>query len=100
MAESLTRVADGRELPIAGTYVMDTHNSSIMFVGRHMMLTKVRGRFERFSGRFTVAERIEDSAVEVDMEAASISTGSEKRDPPSSLVGFSRCRELSDRDLP
>ena len=80
MPEALTRIVDGRELPLTGNYVMDVHNSSVSFVARHMMLTKVRGQFEHFSGRFTVAERIEDSTVSVEMDAASITTSSDKRD--------------------
>jgi polyisoprenoid-binding protein YceI len=44
------------------------------------MLTKVRGRFTAFDGSITVAERPEDSHVEVEIDAASIQTNMQMRD--------------------
>jgi len=44
------------------------------------MVTKVRGNFTDVSGAITIAERPEDSTVEITLGAASIATGSEQRD--------------------
>ena len=50
------RTVDGIEVPAPGTYVFDDAHTSIEFVGRHMMVTKVRGRFDDFTGRVVIAE--------------------------------------------
>jgi len=65
--------------PPAGTYDIDPSHSTVEFVGRHM-ISKVRGRFTEFSGTVQVAERPEDSSVEVEVAAGSITTHFEQRD--------------------
>jgi polyisoprenoid-binding protein YceI len=50
------------------------------FVARHLVGTKVRGRFTDVSGTFTVAENPEDSSVEAVVQAASIHTNQLQRD--------------------
>jgi len=67
-------------LPAAGVWAFDTSHSSVEFVARHLMIAKVRGGFKAFSGSVTVADPVEDSSVEVIIEAASLSTGDENRD--------------------
>jgi polyisoprenoid-binding protein YceI len=74
------RVVDGRELPPVGRWQMDPAHSAIQFVARHMMIAKVRGRFREFEGWLDIAERPEDSSVEVVIQAASIDTGDQQRD--------------------
>jgi polyisoprenoid-binding protein YceI len=44
------------------------------------MVTKVRGAFESYTGTIDVAEPIEDSSVKVEIDAASITTGTADRD--------------------
>lgn len=75
-----TRTVDGREVPIPGTWTIDPSHSEIQFAARHMMISRVRGRFHEFSGTVTVGERPEDSSVEAVIQAASIDTGDENRD--------------------
>ena len=79
-ATTATRTIQGIELPAVGTWVIDPAHSSVEVVARHMMISKVRGRFAAFSGRIHVADRPEDSSVEVVLDAASISTADERRD--------------------
>lgn len=67
-------------LPQAGTWAIDPSHSSVEFVVRHLVVAKVRGRFAAFSGTVTVADPIEDSRVEVTIEAASFTTDDEQRD--------------------
>ena len=69
-----TRSLDGLELPIPGTWVIDPLHTSLAFESRHAMVTRMRGRFRVLSGTFTIAERPEDSSVEVTIDAASIDT--------------------------
>jgi polyisoprenoid-binding protein YceI len=73
------RTVEGVELPPAGTWTFDKGHTNLEFVARHM-LSKVRGRFTEFDGRVTIAERPEDSSVEVEIAASSIQTNTEFRD--------------------
>jgi polyisoprenoid-binding protein YceI len=80
MAETATaRATQGIELPPAGVWTLDPSHTTVAFVARHM-LTKVRGRFTRFDGAIRIEESLDDSAVEVEIEAASIQTNWEQRD--------------------
>jgi polyisoprenoid-binding protein YceI len=78
--QDLSRIVDGREVPAPGTYTIDASHSSVEAVARHLMVTKVRGRFAAFSGTIEVAERPEDSRVEAVIEASSIDTKDAQRD--------------------
>ena len=75
-----TRILDGIEVPAPGVWELDTAHSRLGSVARHLMVTKVRGSFGVFGGKIEVGERIEDSKVEVRIDAASIDTGSQDRD--------------------
>src|SRR5215472_669679 len=60
---------------------IDTVHSGINFSVRHMVVSKVRGRFAKFSG--TLALDVSDltrSTIEVAIDAASIDTGTPQRD--------------------
>lgn len=63
----------------AGTWAIDPVHSSISFSVRHLVVSKVRGKFDTFSGAITVAE---DGTPSVTAEIAvdSINTGNEQRD--------------------
>ena len=78
--ETLTRQYLGTAVPVAGEYQIDTAHSTVEFVAKHLMVTKVRGRFAGFSGTVTIAEAPEESHVEVTIDAASVSTGNPDRD--------------------
>ena len=77
---SVLRTHDDRVIPVAGAYDIDGAHTSVEFVGRHLMITKVRGRFTDVSGRITIAEEPEASHVEVEIGAASLSSGNADRD--------------------
>lgn len=67
-------------LPQVGTWTIDGTHTTVGFVARHLMFTKVRGAFKSFSGNIEVAEPIENSSVSVEIDAASIDTGTADRD--------------------
>jgi len=75
-----TRLADGAELPAAGRWKIDPGHTELAFVGRHFMLTKVRGRFTGLSGMIQVAEEPGATMVEVTIDMASVESGSQARD--------------------
>jgi len=63
-----------------GVWNVDPAHSSIGFVARHLMVTKVRGRFNKFSGTLTIADDPLKSKVEASAEIDSVTTGDETRD--------------------
>ncbi len=75
-----TRTHDGQVIPAAGVWEIDPGHTDLAFTGRHFMVTKVRGRFTGVSGRVVVAHEMADSSVEVDIDMASVESGSQVRD--------------------
>jgi polyisoprenoid-binding protein YceI len=67
-------------LPKAGKYVVDPAHSEAGFVARHLIGTKVRGRFGEFTGTFTIADNLEESTFEAEAVVASIHTNQSMRD--------------------
>jgi polyisoprenoid-binding protein YceI len=67
-------------LPTPGHWTIDRGHSSVEFVARHLMVSKVRGRFEEFTGDLDIGPRPEDSSVAVAIAAGSVSTGDAQRD--------------------
>lgn len=70
------------EIPgyIAGTWDIDPVHSHVGFVARHMMLSKVRGRFDKFEGWMVTAADPLKSSVAVAVDMNSVNTGNEVRD--------------------
>jgi polyisoprenoid-binding protein YceI len=77
---SATRLVNGTELPAAGTWQLDPSHAEVGFVGRHFGLTKVRGRFTGVTGTVTIADDPTNSAVEVLIDMATVSSGDTSRD--------------------
>jgi polyisoprenoid-binding protein YceI len=75
-----TRTHHGQVIPAAGVWEIDPGHTDLAFTGRHFMVTKVRGRFTGVSGRVVVAHDMADSSVEVDIDMASVESGSQVRD--------------------
>ena len=64
----------------AATWNIDPVHSEVGFSVRHMMVSKVRGRFGKFSGQLVTAEDPLQSSVTAEIDLASINTGQEQRD--------------------
>jgi polyisoprenoid-binding protein YceI len=80
MTDTAVRPATGLPGYRAGTWTVDPSHSELGFSVRHMMVSKVRGRFTRFTGSLTTGEDARDSSAEITAELASIDTGNEQRD--------------------
>jgi polyisoprenoid-binding protein YceI len=85
MSEATTRAADVRDLdgltiPAPGTFDLDPAHTRIGFSARHMMVSKVRGRFGEFTGSITVAGDPLQSSAEAVIKTASMDTGNADRD--------------------
>lgn len=65
---------------VAGTWDIDPIHSEVSFVVRHMVVSKVRGRFDKFEGTLVTAEDPLQSSAEAVIEAGSINTNQEQRD--------------------
>jgi polyisoprenoid-binding protein YceI len=64
----------------AGTWNIDPVHSEVGFSVRHMMVSKVRGRFGKFSGQLVTGEDPLQSSVTAEIDLTSINTGQEQRD--------------------
>ena len=64
----------------AATWTIDPVHSEVGFSVRHMMVSKVRGRFNTFSGEIVTAEDPTASTVTAEIDLKSINTGQEQRD--------------------
>ncbi|MDI1484632.1 YceI family protein [Polyangium sp. y55x31] len=62
------------------TWNIDATHSTIGFSIRHMVFSKVRGRFLKYTGAIKLEDDVTKSRVEVSIEAASIDTGTAQRD--------------------
>jgi polyisoprenoid-binding protein YceI len=70
------------EIPgyVVGTWDIDPVHSEVSFTVRHMMVSKVRGRFGSFSAEIVTAPRFTDSTVTATVDASSVDTGTAQRD--------------------
>jgi len=70
------------EIPgyVAGTWAIDPVHSEVSFTVRHMMVSKVRGRFDTFEGTIVTGATPLDSSVTASVDLSSINTGQEQRD--------------------
>jgi polyisoprenoid-binding protein YceI len=64
----------------AGTWDIDPAHSEVGFTVRHLGLSKVRGRFNTFSGTVTIADDQTASSVSASIDLSSVDTNNEMRD--------------------
>jgi polyisoprenoid-binding protein YceI len=65
---------------IAGTWKLDPAHSDVGFVVGHLVVSKVHGRFDAFSGTVVTDENLARTSVRVSIEAASVNTHLSVRD--------------------
>ena len=65
---------------IAGTWDLDPVHSSIGFVVRHLMVSKVRGKFTTFEAQIVTAPNPLESSATATIDLSSVDTGNEQRD--------------------
>jgi polyisoprenoid-binding protein YceI len=70
------------EIPgyVAGTWTIDPVHSEVSFVVRHMMVSKVRGRFDKFEGTIVTGPNPLESTVNATIDLSSVNTGEPNRD--------------------
>jgi polyisoprenoid-binding protein YceI len=80
MTTTISPVAN--EIPgyLAGTWTIDPSHSEVGFTVRHLMVSKVRGRFSGFEGQIVTAEDPLASSLQATVNLASIDTDNADRD--------------------
>ncbi len=69
------------QLQEAASYALDPAHTTVEFIVRHLMITKVRGRFTAFDGRVVVATGSDlPTSVTATIDAGSIDTREAQRD--------------------
>jgi polyisoprenoid-binding protein YceI len=76
----MTTTAPASTVIEPGTWAIDPSHSSIEFVARHLMVSKVRGRFGGLDGTVTIAPDPLQSSVHAKVDANSVDSGDAKRD--------------------
>ena len=66
--------------PAPGTWTLDPAHTDVTFTARHLMVTKVRGRFPLAAGAVTIAEDPLESSVEATVDVARVDSGDSGRD--------------------
>ena len=67
-------------MPIAGAWAVDPGHAEVGFIGRHLGLTKTRGRFTGVDGTVHVAADPTASTIDVTIDMSSVESGSANRD--------------------
>src|ERR1700712_2507072 len=65
---------------LVGTWTIDAAHSDVSFSVRHMMVSKVKGRFGSFSGTIVTAENPSESTATAEIDLNSIDTNNAQRD--------------------
>src|ERR1700712_4168759 len=65
---------------VTGTWVLDPTHSEVSFTVKHLRVSKVRGKFEKFDVSIVTAPNLEDSKIEATIDVSSVNTGQEARD--------------------
>jgi polyisoprenoid-binding protein YceI len=65
---------------LQGTWDLDPTHTEVGFSIRHLMVSKVRGRFTRVTGAFVVGATLDASHVEAEVDLASVDTNHADRD--------------------
>ena len=75
---------------IPGTWAIDPTHSEVGFSVRHLMVSKVKGKFTEFSGTFVTGENPLDSSVDATVVLSSVDTGTPTATPTSARPTSSR----------
>jgi polyisoprenoid-binding protein YceI len=80
-APTTSAVGDhGSQLPAGTVWEIDPGHADVAFVGRHFMMTRVRGRFTDVTGVLRIGDSMADASVDVTIGMASVESGNATRD--------------------
>lgn len=75
-----SRILNHALAPPAGHFEIDAVHTFVTFSAQHLVVGRVRGRFNEVAGTITVAEDLPASTLEVEVQMASIDTKNPTRD--------------------
>lgn len=75
-----SRIVNHALVPPAGGFEIDPVHTFVGFSAQHLVVGRVRGRFEAVRGTILVAEDLPSSTVVVEIDTASITTQNQVRD--------------------
>ena len=78
--DQLASTSSPQPADLAGTWRIDPVHSEVSFTVRHLMISKVRGRFGDFAGTIVIGDDPLAARVEASVALASIDTGNSTRD--------------------
>lgn len=64
----------------AGTWVIDPTHTEVGFQVRHLGISKVKGKFEKFEGSIVTTDNPTETSVNATVDVASVNTNQEQRD--------------------
>ena len=77
----MTTTTGTQTLPLVpGRWAVDPNHSSVGFSIRHLGVSKVRGRFNRFDVDVVIGHTLDDTSVTASIDVSSIDTGNADRD--------------------
>ncbi|MGH3721244.1 MAG: YceI family protein [Pseudonocardiaceae bacterium] len=79
---------------VSGTWDIDAAHSNVSFSVRHLMVSKVRGRFNGVSGRLVTGTDLLDSSVTAQIDVTSFDTGNAQRDEHVRSADFLHAAEF------
>lgn len=77
---SMTTSLDTHSNFIAGTWDIDAMHSTVSFTVKHLMISKVRGTFDGFSGTIVTSENPAENTANATIDMATINTNQADRD--------------------
>jgi polyisoprenoid-binding protein YceI len=77
---SVTPIPTGIDQLAAGTWAVDPGHTTVGFIARHMMVSKVRGHFDDISAEIEIGDDPLESKLSAVVQMASIDTGNADRD--------------------
>ncbi|MET8174879.1 YceI family protein [Streptomyces clavifer] len=80
LGDVVLQVVQPPQLPDPGDWEIEPMHSQIGFTARHIGMARIHGRFNNFAGAVRIADRMEDSAMHVIIDASSIDTNVRMRD--------------------
>ncbi|MGW4228194.1 YceI family protein [Streptomyces sp. NPDC004980] len=80
LGDVVLQVVQPPQLPEPGDWEIEPMHSQIGFTARHIGMARIHGRFNSFAGAVRIADRMEDSAMHVIIDASSIDTNVQMRD--------------------
>jgi len=84
---------------VAGTWDIDPTHSTVTFAVKHLMISKVRGTFDGFSGTIVTSEIAAENQVNASIDMATINTNQADRDGHLRTNDFFNVEEFPTADF-